>query len=138
MKHYVVTAAIIIYQDKILCMQRPEGKYTYTSYKFEFPGGKVEEGESFEEGLSRELSEELNIQTQVRVENFFMTVEHTYPDFGITMHAYVCPVAVDTFEMKEHVQYQWLNVGDLGKLDWAEADIPIVTKLMEEGYHVGL
>ena len=84
MKHYLVVAAIIRHGDKILCMQRNTSKYQYLSYKFEFPGGKVEAGESNETALLREIKEELDLE--IIVENEFLTVEHEYPDFRLTMH----------------------------------------------------
>lgn len=132
MKHYTVTAAILTNDNQILCMQRNESKFDYISYKYEFPGGKVELNETFEDGLSRELSEEMNFFVQVEREHYFMTVDHTYPDFSITMHSYLCPVESRTFELKEHIDFVWLNKEELMTLDWAPADIPIVEKLMKE------
>ena len=126
MKHYEVVAAVIEYKDKILCMQRGEAKYDYTSYKFEFPGGKVEAGEEKYVALSRELREEMELDVVIGEEDYLLTVEHTYPDFAITMHAYLCKVDTPDFVMKEHISFKWLPVSELGSLDWAEADKPIV------------
>lgn len=129
-KHFVVTAAIIQNEQEILCMQRNRSQYDYVSYKYEFPGGKVEPGESLENGLIRELHEEMDIHVDIRPDDFFMTVEHQYPDFTITMHSFL--VAVDTrfFTRKEHVNHIWLKKTELLTLDWAPADLPIVKKLM--------
>ena len=132
MKHYEVTAAILTNNGDILCMQRNKGKYEYTAYKFEFPGGKVEPGESREAALCRELHEEMDISISILPEQFFMTVEHEYPDFSITMHSYLCPVSSREFTMKEHISHIWLKPSELLSLDWAPADKPIVDKLMEE------
>lgn len=129
MKHYEVVAAVIEYNGKILCMQRNLGKFEYTSYKFEFPGGKVEVGEKRSEALERELREELDMHVDIFEENYLMTVEHTYPDFSITMHAFKCMVDKPEFEMKEHKSFQWLPIGEMSKLDWAAADVPIVKRL---------
>ena len=132
MKSYIVTAAVLTHENKYLCMQRGPSKYDYVSYKYEFPGGKVEAGESNEDGLSRELMEEMKIQVSVKPEYFFHTVTHKYPDFKITMHSYLCPVESKEFTLIEHVDYKWLNKEDLLSLDWAPADVPIVEKLMRE------
>ena len=130
MKHYTVTAAVLINNKQILCMQRSKSKFDYISYKYEFPGGKVEVDEVEEKSLSRELKEEMGLEVEISKDMFFMTVDHAYPDFSITMHAYVCPLETRTFELKEHESYVWLNKEDLMTLDWAPADIPIVEKLM--------
>ena len=130
MKHIEVVAGIIIYEDKILCMQRDANKYDYLSYKYEFPGGKVESGETNSQALMRELREEMEIETNISENDFFMTVIYQYPDFEITMHSYICRVNSPEFIRKEHVDHIWLKRPDLDKLDWAPADLPIVKKLM--------
>lgn len=126
MKHYEVVAAVIEYEDKILCMQRGKAKYDYTSYKFEFPGGKVEAGEENHIALSRELSEEMDLSVTISEKDYLLTVDHTYPDFAITMHVYLCKVDRPDFDMKEHIDFKWLHAGELDSLDWTEADKPIV------------
>jgi len=132
MKHLIVTAAILVESGEILCMQRSENKFSYLSYKYEFPGGKVEAGETFEQTLSRELKEEMDLDLEVRPEQFFMTVEHAYPDFSITMHSYLCQVPHRIFTRKEHKDHIWLKPHKLESLDWAPADVPIMKRLMEE------
>lgn len=132
MKHYTVTAAILSNENQILCMQRNKGKFDYISYKYEFPGGKVEEGETFEAGLSRELTEEMGVDVAISQNNFYMTVEHEYPDFKITMHSYLIEVRNREFVMKEHLDAKWLDANELKTLDWAEADKPIVEALMRD------
>lgn len=131
MKHYEVTAAILVNNNEILCMQRGISKFDYISYKFEFPGGKVEDGETREESLQRELKEELSIDVKIKPEDHFFTVEHTYPDFMITMHSYLCYVPHREINRKEHISGIWLKSEKLNMLDWAAADIPIVGILME-------
>ena len=126
MKHYEVVAAVIEYDNKILCMQRDKAKFDYVSYKFEFPGGKVETGEENYAALERELHEEMDMNVTISENNYLLTVEHTYPDFAITMHTYLCKVDKPDFVMKEHISFEWLTVDALDKLDWAEADKPIV------------
>lgn len=133
MKHYEVVAAVIEHDDKVLCMQRNKAKFDYVSYKYEFPGGKVEAGEERHAALERELREEMDMDITIAESDYLMTVEHTYPDFAITMHAYVCKLAQPKFVMKEHVAFQWLLPEELGSLDWAEADKPIAARLQEDG-----
>ena len=130
-KKIEVVAAIIYFKDKILCVQRPVSKLSYISEKFEFPGGKIENGESKIDALKREIFEELNIT--LNIESFFMTVLHEYPDFELTMHSYICEVDTNEIVLNEHISLKWLNKKDLKKLDWAAADIPIVDKLITNG-----
>lgn len=133
MKHIYVVAAIITHNNKILCMQRPSGKYRYTDLKFEFPGGKIEPEETHVQALMRELNEEMAFQVNITEENYFMTVEHQYPDFKITMYSYLCPVQHTHFIRKEHVDSKWLPLNQLESLDWAAADNPIVKELIKRG-----
>ncbi len=130
MKSIEVVAAIIQNDDKTLCVQRGPAKFDYIHHKFEFPGGKVEQGESRESAIVRELKEELNLD--ISNMNFFMTVEHTYPDFHIVMHAFICQVGDRYIELTEHIDAKWLAIEELAQLDWAEADIPIVERLMSK------
>jgi len=132
MKHYEVVAAVIAYENKILCMQRGKAKFEYVSHKFEFPGGKVEAGEENHTALARELQEEMDMNLTISEKDYLLIVEHTYPDFAITMHAYLCKVEKPDFVMKEHISFKWLPVEELETLDWAEADKPIVEWLKKE------
>jgi 8-oxo-dGTP diphosphatase len=132
MKHNMVTAAIIINNNEILCMQRNESKYDYISYKYEFPGGKIEKGESNVQALMRELVEEMDLHINISSDDLFLTIEHEYPDFSITMYSYICHVADRKFKRREHYSHVWLKANKLDTLDWAAADLPIVRKLMED------
>jgi 8-oxo-dGTP diphosphatase len=127
MKHYIVVAAIIENNGKFLCVQRDKSKFDYISYKYEFPGGKIEIGETPEKALTREISEELNID--ITVGDLFVTIEHQYPDFALTMQAFLCHANSFTLKLTEHIDYKWLKADELDLLDWAGADIPIVEKL---------
>ncbi|WP_432222138.1 (deoxy)nucleoside triphosphate pyrophosphohydrolase [Flavobacterium sp. TMP13] len=131
MKKVEVVAAIIYCENKILCVQRPQNKLNYISEKFEFPGGKIEQGETKIEALKRELLEELNITTDIK--SLFLTVVHEYPDFELTMHSYICQVETQKLTLNEHIAQEWLTLHELKKLDWAAADIPIVNKLIMNG-----
>lgn len=128
MKKIEVVAAIIYFENKILCVQRPKNKLSYISEKFEFPGGKIEQGETKEGALNRELLEELNIVPIIK--SFFTTVVYKYPDFELTMHSYICTVKTKEINLHEHIAQEWLSLEDLNKLDWAAADLPIVNKLL--------
>ena len=129
MKHLEVVAAILIFNKKVLCMQRGTGTYSYLDYKYEFPGGKVEPNETKEAALMRELNEELGIKTSISEDDFFLTINYTYPDFSITMHNYLVPLTSDFFIQKEHVDHKWLHTYELRSIDWASADIQIIDEL---------
>ena len=131
MKKIEVVAGIIYCKNQILCVQRPKNKLHYISEKFEFPGGKIEEGETKKEALHRELLEELNISTKIK--SLFMTVVHEYPDFELTMHTFICEVETKELTLVEHIDQKWLTLKELKTLDWAAADIPIVNKLISNG-----
>lgn len=127
MKEVKVVAAVIQDEGKILCVQRGANKHAYISYKYEFPGGKIEEGESRESALRREINEELNLDIIVGDE--LITIEHTYPDFRIVMYCFMCTIGSGDLVLKEHVDYKWLDKKHLESLDWAEADLPAVEKI---------
>lgn len=128
MKKVEVVAGVIFWEDQVLCVQRPQNKFHYISEKFEFPGGKIEEDETREEALHRELMEELNISPKIK--SFFLTVVHEYPDFELTMHSFMCEVDSQELILNEHIDQKWLKINELTSLDWAAADIPIVEKLL--------
>lgn len=132
MKTLEVVAAIIVKNREFLCMQRNKSKFSYISEKFEFPGGKIEKNELKHEALMRELKEEMDIDIKICENDYFMTVDHLYPDFQIIMHSYLCQVNSLEFKLNDHIGYKWLPREDLYSLDWAPADLPIVEKLFKE------
>ena len=129
MKKINVVAAVIVNANQVLCVQRAFSKYEYISQKYEFPGGKVEVSETEREALEREINEELSLAIEVGEK--YMTVDYDYPDFSISMHAYLCVCDSRDLTLHEHIDYRWLDIRDLKQLDWAAADVPIVDKLME-------
>ena len=127
MKRIEVVAAIIMFNNDILCVQRGESKLDYISKKYEFPGGKMEPGETKQEAIKREILEELKMEIEVQEE--FLTVNHQYPDFHITMHSFICSCENPSLTLTEHIDFKWLKKNELNELDWAAADIPIMEKL---------
>lgn len=133
MKHLEVVAGILVYNNKILCTQRSVHKYDYLSFKYEFPGGKIEPGETKPQALMRELSEELDLTVSITEDNFFKAVSYTYPDFDVTLHCYLCRLQSDAFSLKEHAGFTWLPAEELASLEWAPADVPVVEELERRG-----
>ena len=131
MKTIKVVAAIIFREGKVMSVQRPEHTREYVSLKWEFPGGKVEVGEGLEEALVREIREELSVD--IEVSEFLMTIEHTYPDFHLTMHVFKCALQSGEIVLNEHVDMKWLAVEELGSLNWAAADVQVVERLIKVG-----
>ena len=130
MKTITVVAALIKDHNQFLCTQRNQNKFDYLSYKYEFPGGKVEAGESETEALEREIKEELDLMIQTQEK--YITVEHAYPDFFLIMHSYLCEATSKDIHLYEHVAYKWLPVTQFDQLDWAAADLPIVEALKRD------
>lgn len=112
MKSIEVVAAVIRLGEKYLCVQRGQTKFSYTSFRYEFPGGKVEEGESLQEALQREIMEEMDYVIEVGEK--LLTVHHTYPDFEITMHAFLCvssTLAVSNIRNRTYTNYEVYLIG---------------------------
>ncbi|MGX7106983.1 (deoxy)nucleoside triphosphate pyrophosphohydrolase [Hutsoniella sourekii] len=129
MKEIKVSAAIIVDNDKIYCVQRGPGRSLEN--KWEFPGGKIENEESAREALAREIQEELLIKVDIDDEPFAESI-YDY-DFGrVHLHAFICRLVDGQPKLTEHIQYRWLAVDELGSLDWAPADWPIVHQIQED------
>ena len=128
LKKINVVGAILIENGKFLCAQRGKGKSL--AYLWEFPGGKIETGETPQEALIRELQEELMIEVEVQSEKFEET-SYQY-DFGlVTLTTFICFLKKGTPQLTEHIAIEWLAPKELTTLEWAPADIPAVEKLME-------
>jgi 8-oxo-dGTP diphosphatase len=125
-----VVAAVIEHEGKLLAFQRGPAKYDYVSNKFEFPGGKVEEGEDHRAALTRELHEELSMEADVQ--GFITTVEHDYPDFSIKMHCYLVRLSKFDGMLAEHKSFAHVSLAEACDLDWIEADRPILVILQQE------
>ena len=131
MKQIVTAAGVIVnHKGEILCTKRDVGKYDYVSLKWEFPGGKIEEGETPRQTLERELREELNIK--VEIGEFYYHVEHDYPDFHLSMAVFKCKFNEQEISMNVHKEIMWMKPQDMMQLDWAAADIPVAQKVFSE------
>lgn len=128
----IKTVAGVIRNEKgeVLCTLRDQGKYDYVSFKWEFPGGKIEEGETLKQTLTRELHEELEID--VEIGKFLYQVEHDYPDFHLSMAVFDCKLISKEMKMNVHKGIKWMRAENMMKLDWAAADIP-VAELVAKG-----
>ena len=131
MKQVTTVAGVIENENgEILCTLRDLGKYEYVSYKWEFPGGKIEEGETKIETLARELMEELKIK--VEIGDFYYQVEHDYPDFHLSMTLYKCKFLDQELKLMVHKDYKWLKPQDIMSLEWAKADLPVAQKIYDD------
>ena len=125
-KHLEVVGAVIVREGKVLAAKRGESKYPYVAHRYEFVGGKIEEGESAEDALVREVKEELG--ADIEVEGHFLTMEHEYPDFTITLRTFRCRLLSD-FHNTEHEALSWMPLAGLNAGAWAPAAAPAVEKL---------
>ena len=124
MKCIEVVAAIIRRDDMVLATQRGYGEWKDW---WEFPGGKIEAGETPEEALLREIREELS--TEISVDQFLCTVEWDYPKFHLTMHCYLCSLISDSLHLNEHEAARWLAPAELASVRWLPADMQVIDKL---------
>lgn len=121
MKTVEVSAAVILEHGRLFATQRGYGPYKDS---WEFPGGKLEPGESAEDALEREIREELD--AQIEVGRLIRTVEYDYPTFHLTMHCFLCAVRSGTLKLKEHEDAKWLRTDELYAVDWLPADLIVL------------
>ena len=124
MKTIKVVAAIIIHENKIFATQRGYGEF---KDGWEFPGGKIEPGETPQEALVREIKEELDIDIEVK--DFLETVEYDYPTFHLSMDCFWCEIVEGSLELKEHEAAKWLDRESLYTVDWLPADVGLIEKI---------
>ncbi len=127
MKTIKVVAAIILNNNKIFATQRGYGEF---KDGWEFPGGKIEQNETAEAAIVREIQEELD--TTIQVEKYFDTVEYDYPTFHLSMDCFICSIKDGNLTLKEHEAAKWLSANELDTVDWLPADISLIGKLKEE------
>ncbi len=126
MKTVEVAAAIIIKDGNVFATQRGYGEF---KDGWEFPGGKVEPGETPEKALSREIREELD--TEISIGEHLCTVEQDYPGFHLKMHCYICSVVEGSLTLREHEAAKWLDREHIWSVDWLPADVDAVKALCE-------
>lgn len=124
MKTIEVVAAIIHQGEKILATQRGYGDYKGL---WEFPGGKIESGETSEDAIRREIREELGVD--ISVEELVCTVEYDYPAFHLTMHCFWCSIAQDVPVLMEHQSARWLEKSEWESVEWLPADVEVLKVL---------
>ena len=127
MKTVRVVAAVIRKDDKIFATQRGYGEF---KDGWEFPGGKIEDGETPEQALAREIKEELD--TEIQVGKLIDTIEHDYPKFHLSMDCFWCEIMQGGLELKEHEAARWLSKEELYSVDWLPADVGVVEKIKKE------
>ena len=126
MKTIEVAAAIIVKDNRIFATQRGYGEF---KDGWEFPGGKIEPGESAQEALVREIREELDVD--IRVGKLLETVEYDYPEFHLTMHCFICELLSEDIVLKEHEDARWLKKEELDSVGWLPADVGVISKIFE-------
>lgn len=126
MKEIEVVAAVICSGDKIFVTQRGYGEFKDW---WEFPGGKIEVGESTLDALHREILEELN--TKITVRDFIQTIEIDYPNFHLIMHCYLCEVTKGNLTLLEHEAARWIKLSEWNTIQWLPADDAIYERVKE-------
>ena len=127
MKTIEVVAAIIRKENKIFATQRGYGDFKDW---WEFPGGKMEPGETPEAALVREIKEELS--TDISVDKFLYTVDYDYPKFHLTMHCFMCSLMNEALHLNEHEAARWLTKEDIHSVNWLPADEILLPMIVEE------
>ena len=126
MKTIKVVAAIIVHEGKVFATQRGYGEF---KDGWEFPGGKVEPGETSEVALVREIEEELD--TEIEVKELLDTIEYDYPTFHLSMDCFISTVKSGDLVLKEHEAAKWLTLENLDSVDWLPADLSLIEKIKE-------
>lgn len=126
MKTIRVVAAIIMHEGKVFATQRGYGEF---KDGWEFPGGKIEDGETPQDALIREIKEELD--TEVEVGELLDTVEYDYPKFHLSMDCFICEIKSGDLTLKEHEAAKWLTKETLDSVEWLPADQGLVEKIRE-------
>lgn len=124
MKQIEVVAAIIQRDGAYFATQRGYGEF---EGMWEFPGGKIELGETHEMALKREIQEELGVD--ISIEELLCTTNYDYPSFHLTMHCYLCSIAAGKIELREHKSARWLTTETLDSVEWLPADKDVISRM---------
>lgn len=127
LKHIEVVAAVIRRGDTIFATQRGYGEWKDW---WEFPGGKMEPGETREEALVREIREELS--AEISIDKFLCTVDYDYPAFHLTLHCYLCSLVSGALHLNEHESARWLDRDAIGSVGWLPADESLLPLIAQE------
>lgn len=122
-----VVAAVIKKDNMIFATQRGYGEF---KGGWEFPGGKIEKGETPQEALVREIEEELD--TEIEVEELIDTIEYDYPSFHLSMQCFWCHIKEGKLVLKEHEAAKWLHVNELDSVDWLHADLELIDEIKRQ------
>ena len=131
MKTIKVVAAVIRSNDRIFATQRGYGEF---KDGWEFPGGKMEAGETSQQALVREIKEELD--TEIKVGELIDTVEYDYPDFHLSMDCFWAEIVSGNLILKEHEAARWLTRDELDSVDWLPADRDLIKKIKSEIFKI--
>ncbi len=126
----VVVAGLIVRDGKLLIARRPSGKHM--AGKWEFPGGKLEKGESPEQALQRELLEELGVRTQTG--RVYHVIAHSYPEKDVLLLFYRSRLLSGEPRAIEEAEVRWISESELRDFDWAEADDPLIERIAQDGF----
>ncbi|MCR4661378.1 MAG: (deoxy)nucleoside triphosphate pyrophosphohydrolase [Clostridia bacterium] len=127
LKKVYISAAVIIEDNKLFATQRGYGEFK--DY-FEFPGGKIEQGETPEEALIREIKEELD--TAINIKKFLMEVNYDYPKFSLNMKCYLCSIDKTHLKLLEHESAKWVTKEEISLLNWLPADEEVLKLILDK------
>lgn len=127
MKTIKVVAAIIKKENQIMIAQRIKGEF---AGQWEFPGGKIEVGETAQEALKREIMEEMELE--INVEDFLITAEYDYSSFHLSMDCFICSLESNDIHLHDHIAIQWIDLDtDIKNINWVPADVQVIEAVMK-------